>query len=66
MGTGLPLHAEVDGGADAAVVQRLDRTHVIAHTEEDLRGLILAEQPHGMHLQGQYSKTLHTTALVHH
>lgn len=55
--TVLPLHAEVDVGADATVVQRLDWTHIITHTEEDLRGLVLAEQPHGMHLQGRHSDT---------
>lgn len=53
VGTVLALHAEVDVGADAAVVQRLDRTHVITHAEEDLRRLVLAEQPHGVHLQRQ-------------
>lgn len=51
VGTVLALHAKVDVGADAAVVQRLDRTHVIAHAEEDLRRLVLAEQTHGVHLQ---------------
>lgn len=51
------MHAEVDVGADAAVVQRLDRTHVITHAEEDLRRLVLAEQPHGVHLQGRRKDT---------
>lgn len=37
VGAVLALHAEVDIGADATVVQRLNWTNVIAHAEEDLR-----------------------------
>lgn len=37
VGAVLALQAEVDVGADAAVVQRLDRTDVVAHAQEDLR-----------------------------
>lgn len=44
------LHAEVDVGADAAVVQRLDRANVVAHAQEDLRRLVLAQQPQRVHL----------------
>lgn len=50
VGAVLALHAEVDIGADAAVVQRLDRANVVAHAQEDLRWLILAQQPQGVHL----------------
>lgn len=45
VGTVFALHAEVDVGADAAVVERLDRANVIAHAQKDLRRLVLAQQP---------------------
>ena len=50
VGAVLALHAEVDVGTDAAVVQWLDWTNIVAHTQEDLRWLILAQQPQGVHL----------------
>lgn len=49
----LALHAEVDVGADAAVVQRLHRANVVAHAQKDLRRLVLAQQPQGVHLGGK-------------
>ena len=51
VGAVFALHAEVDVGADAAVVQRLDRADVVAHAQEDLRRLVLAQQPQGVHLR---------------
>lgn len=51
VGAVFALHAEVDVGADAAVVQRLDRANVVAHAQEDLRRLVLAQQPQGVHLR---------------
>lgn len=50
VGTVFALHAEVDVGPDAAVVQQLDRTNIVTHAQEDLRGLVLAQQPQGVHL----------------
>lgn len=44
------LQAEVDVGADAAVVQRLDRANVVTHAQKDLRWLVLAQKPQGVHL----------------
>ena len=41
VGAVLALHAEVDVGANAAVVQRLHWANIVAHAEEYLRGLIL-------------------------
>lgn len=51
VGAVFALHAEVDVGADTAVVQRLHRTNVVAHAQEDLRWLVLAQQPQGVHLR---------------
>lgn len=50
VGAVLALQAEVNIGADAAVVQWLDGANVIAHAQEDLRWLVLAEQSQGVHL----------------
>lgn len=50
VGAVFALHAEVDVGADAAVVERLHRANVVAHAQEDLRRLVLAQQPQGVHL----------------
>lgn len=44
VGTVFALHAEVDVSPDAAVVQRLNRANVVAHTQEDLRRLVLTQQ----------------------
>lgn len=44
------LLAEVDVGSDAALQQRLGGPGVVAHTQEDLVGLILAEEAQGVHL----------------
>lgn len=52
VGAVLALQAEVDVGADAAVVQRLNRTNIVAHAQEDLRWEVLAQQPQGVHLRG--------------
>lgn len=52
------LHAEVDVGADAAVVQRLDRANVVAHAQEDLRRLVLAQQPQRVHLGWKTEKKI--------
>lgn len=51
VGAVLALHAEVDVGADAAVVQRLDGADVVAHAEEDLRRLVLAQKAQRVHLR---------------
>lgn len=51
VGAVFALHAEVDVGPDAAVIQRLDGANVVAHAQEDLRRLVLAQQPQGMHLR---------------
>ena len=53
VGAVFALHAEVDVGADAAVVQLLDRAHIVTHAQEDLRRLVLAQQPQGVHLTGR-------------
>lgn len=45
------LLAEVDVGADAALQQRLGGPGVVAHAQEDLVGLILAEEAQGVHLR---------------
>lgn len=50
VGAVFALHAEVDIGANAAVVQWLDWTHIVAHAQEYLRRLILAQQTQGVHL----------------
>lgn len=50
VGAVFALHAEVDVGANAAIVERLDRTNIVAHTQEDLRWLVLAQQPQRVHL----------------
>lgn len=50
VGAVFALHAEVDVGADAAVVQRLDWANIIAHAQEDLRWLVLAQQSQRVHL----------------
>lgn len=47
----VPSLTEVDVGANAALVQWLRRPHVVTHTEEDLRGLVLAEETKGLHLK---------------
>lgn len=57
VGAVLALHAEVDVGADAAVVEGLDRPHVVTHAEEYLRGLVLTQQPQRVHLEGMRSRT---------
>lgn len=44
------LLAEVDVGSDAALQQRLGGPGVVAHTHEDLVGLVLAEEAQGVHL----------------
>lgn len=44
------LLAEVDIGSDATLQQRLGGPGVVAHTQEDLVGLVLAEETQGMHL----------------
>lgn len=59
VGAVFALHAEVDVGADAAVVQRLDRANVVAHAQEDLRRLVLAQQPQGVHLRWRQKKRSH-------
>lgn len=51
VGAVLPLHAEVDVGADAAVVQWLHWANIVAHAKEDLRWLVLAQQAQGVHLR---------------
>lgn len=51
VGAVLPLHAEVDVGTNAAVVERLHRADVVAHAKEDLRRLVLAQQAQGVHLR---------------
>lgn len=56
VGAVFALHAEVDVGPDAAVIQRLDGANVVAHAQEDLRRLVLAQQPQGMHLRWQGEK----------
>lgn len=56
VGAVFALHAEVDVGADAAVVQRLDRANVVAHAQEDLRRLVLAQQPQRVHLGSKTEK----------
>lgn len=50
VGAVFALHAEVDVGADAAVVERLHWPNVVAHAQEDLRRLVLAQEPQGVHL----------------
>ncbi len=44
------LLAEVDIGSDAALQKRLGGASVVAHTQEDLVGLVLAEEAQGVHL----------------
>lgn len=44
------LLAEVDVGSDAALQQRLGGPGVVAHAQEDLVGLVLAQQAQGVHL----------------
>lgn len=44
------LHAKVNIGANAAVVQWLNWAHIVAHAQEYLRWLILAQQTQGVHL----------------
>lgn len=44
------LLAEVDVGTDAALQQGLGGPGVVTHAQEDLVGLILAEEPQGVHL----------------
>lgn len=51
VGTVFSLQTEVDVGANAAVVERLHRTHVVAHAQEDLRRLVLAQQAQRVHLR---------------
>lgn len=46
------LLAEVDVGSDAALQQRLGGPGVVAHAQEDLVGLVLAEEAQGVHLRG--------------
>lgn len=41
---------EVDVGADAAVVERLRWSHVVTHTQEDLRRLVKTEKSKRLHL----------------
>lgn len=41
---------EVDVGADAALVERLRWPHVVTHTQEDLRRLVLTEKSKRLHL----------------
>lgn len=64
VGAVFALHAEVDVGADAAVVQRLDRANVVAHAQEDLRWLVLAQQPQGVHLRWRQKKRSHCEKIV--
>lgn len=45
------LLVEVDVGSDAALQQRLGRPGVVAHAQEDLVRLVLAEEAQGVHLQ---------------
>ena len=45
------LLAEVDVGADAALQQPLGGPGVVTHAQEDLVGLILAEEAQGVHLR---------------
>lgn len=47
----VPSLTEVDVGADAALVQWLGRPHVVTHTEEDLRRLVLTEETKRLHLK---------------
>lgn len=44
------LLAEVDVGPDAALQQGLGGPGVVAHAQEDLVGLVLAEEAQGVHL----------------
>lgn len=44
------LLAEVDIGSDAALQQRLGGPGVVTHAQEDLVGLVLAEEAQGVHL----------------
>lgn len=50
VGAVFALHAEVDVSADAPVVEWLYWANVVAHAQEDLRWLVLAQQPQGVHL----------------
>lgn len=45
------LLVEVDVGSDAALQQGLGRPGVVAHAQEDLVRLVLAEEAQGVHLQ---------------
>lgn len=53
------LLAEVDVGPDAALQQGLGGPGVVAHAQEDLVGLVLAEEAQGVHLResGAHSLT---------
>lgn len=51
VGAVFALHVEVDVGADAAIVRRLDWANVITHAQEDLRWLVLTQQSQRVHLR---------------